>query len=198
MSDEHSIEALTDLFTADDEGEPTRVVTDTPFRIAKGKYKGITRPRIGEKITYVEKVEALRREIEADPEFQRHASELTRMYVDLRREADRLAEDLAECRLRLMAVSSMMVDQMEVEDTTSITLRNGDQVRIQYEPHLVVVDKEAFRQWCLKNGFEQQMVLPWGTGNKLVKEMLVNGEAEPEGTGAFIQTKIVFRSGGHE
>ena len=110
-------------------------------------------------------------------------------------EADELARQLSDVKLRMTAAMLLMIDQFECEDTTGLTLSNGDKVRWQPEPHLVVVDKEEFRQWCIKQGLERDMVLPWGKGNKLVKEMLVNGEAQPPGAECYMRPKVVFTKG---
>lgn len=166
------------------------------FTIKRGKYAGITLPRmLGVKPSYLEKVNALKDEIINDPEFQRYASTIARTYAELRREAEAKAAELSEIKLRLTAVMLLMIDQMEAEDESGCTLRNGDKVRWQPEPHLIVEDKETFRQWCLKNELERSMVLPWGTANKLVKEMLVDGQDCPPGTTAYMRPKVVFTKG---
>lgn len=166
------------------------------FRIPSGKYKGITLPRmIGVKPGYYEKVLALKAEIEQDPEFHRYASSIAATYGELRREADELARQLSDVKLRMTAAMLLMIDQFECEDTTGLTLASGDKVRWQPEPHLIVTDKEQFRQWCLTQGLERDMVLPWGKANRLVKDMLVAGEAAPPGAEAFMRPKVVFTKG---
>jgi hypothetical protein len=89
----------------------------------------------------------------------------------------------------------LMIDQFENEGETGLTMRNGDKVRWNPEPHLVVTDKEAFRQWCLQNELERDMVLPWGKANKLVKEMLLDGRGEPPGAECFMRPKVSFTKG---
>lgn len=170
---------------------------EAPFRITKGKYKGLILPRmLGVKPTLLDKVKVLRREIEADPEFKRHATVLAAAYADLRREADAKAEELAEIKVRLATVMMMMTDQFEVEgDITSMTVTHGDRINTYYEPHLIVDDKENFRLWCLKQGFEHDMVLPWGKANKLLKDMKLAGEPNPPGGQCYARPKVVFTRG---
>jgi len=153
------------------------------------------RRSVGVKPAYLDKVIGLSIAIEADPAFVRQASALAKTYADLRREADDLAAKLADAKLRLAAVTMLMVDQFEVEGEKAVTLTNGDNIRWQPEPSLVVTDKEAFRQWCLKQQLDRDMVLPWSKANKLVKEMLVAGDEEPPGTECFVRTKVVFSKG---
>lgn len=167
------------------------------FEIPSGKYKGIVLPRmIGVKPSYYEKVIALKEEIEADPEFQRQAGTIAQTYAALRREADAVAAHFSEVKLRLEAVKLLMLDQFENEGETGLVLRNGDKVRWNPEPHLVVTNKEEFRQWCLKQKLESEMVLPWGTANKIVKQMLIDGVGEPPGAECFMRPKVSFSKGG--
>jgi hypothetical protein len=180
----------------DDEVAAIPLRNEPPFRITKGKYKGLVLPKmIGIKPSYYEKVEALKDEIVDDPEFQQYASSIARTYAELRREAETKAAELSEVKLRLAACMLLMIDQMEVEDESAVTLGNGDNIRVQPEPHLIIEDKEQFRQWCVAEGLERAMVLPWGTANKHVKEMLVRGEEHPPGTQCYVRPKVVFKRG---
>ena len=198
-----AIDELDDLFagdnggSSDDDEVPVIPVTDAPhFTIPKGKYKGLTLPRmIGVKPSYYERVVALRDEIVQDPDFQRQAGSLAQTYAALRREANARAAELSEIKLRLAAVTLLMTNQFEAEGESGVRLTNGDAIRVQPEPHLVVMDKDTFRQWCIKQGFEQSMVLPWGMANRIVKDMLGHGEPEPPGTTVFVRDKVVFTAG---
>lgn len=181
-----------------DDDEVAAVIPDKRemFRIPSGKYKGVVLPRmIGVKPGYYEKVMALKEEIERDPEFHRYASTIAATYGELRREAEDLAGQLSDVKLRLTAVMLLMIDQFEVEGETGLTLSSGDKVRWQPEPHLIVVDKEEFRQWSIAQGLERDMVLPWGKANKLVKDMLAAGEPNPPGAETFMRPKVVFTKG---
>lgn len=166
------------------------------FRIPSGKYAGLTLPRmIGVKPSYYDRVKALKEEIEQDPEFQRYASTIARTYAELRREAEVKAAELSEIKLRMTAVMLLMIDQFENEGEKGLTLKTGDKIRWQPEPHLIVMNKEQFRQWCVKEGLERDMVLPWGKANKLAKDMLVAGDNEPPGTECFMRPKVIFSKG---
>lgn len=74
----------------------------------------------------------------------------------------------------------------------ALRLPSGETVRIQKEPYGKVIDKEKFRQWCVANGYETQLQLWPSTMNALVKERLMAGEAEPDGTEAFSYTEVQF------
>jgi len=193
------IDALDDPFKQDDEDEVAAIALPDapPFRITKGKYKGLVLPRmIGVKPSYLDKVVALRREIERDPDYAQHASVLASAYADLRREAEEATAALSEIKLRLAAVMLMMIDQFEVEgDISTLGLANGDSVRVHHEPHLIVEDKEQFRLWCIEQRLERDMVLPWAKANKLLKEMKLAGEPNPPGGQCYARPKVTFSKG---
>jgi hypothetical protein len=195
-----AIAELNDLFSAGepDDDEIAVVIPEKReyFRIPSGKYKGMVLPRmIGVKPSYFDKVMALKNEIERDPDFVRHADSIALTYAEVRRETEILALKLSEAKLRLGAVQMLMLEQYEVEGTSALTLHNGDKVRWQPEPHLVVTNKEDFRQWCIEQQLERDMVLPWGKANKFVKEMKINGRPEPPGAEVFMRPKVFFTRG---
>lgn len=161
-----------------------------------GKYsKVIDRlPRMaGEEPSYQEKVNAIRSEIVSEPDFQLHASTLAKRYVDIRLEKNELEEAMYEVNLRLTAVEQLLVDQYEAEGTTSLKLDSGDNVSVQMEPYAQVVDKEAFRLWCLEEGLANLMTIPWASTNSMTKTRLLEGEPEPPGVKAYARSKIVFK-----
>jgi hypothetical protein len=79
-----------------------------------------------------------------------------------------------------------------LEDVHSLTLADGDNVRLQAEPYVVIEVPETFRRWCIQNGLENKLTLPWQSANNLTKERLLAGEPEPDGTKAYMLTKVVF------
>jgi hypothetical protein len=74
-------------------------------------------------------------------------------------------------------------------------LDDGASVRVQYEPHATVVDREANRKWAIANGLENLLSLPWQTVNALTKESLLKGEPEPDGISVTSYPKIVYTKG---
>lgn len=197
-----ALDALDDLDRYPDEpSEEEDEIAVVPMRhehftIPSGKYKGLTLPRmVGVKPSYYAKVTALKEEIESDADFKRQAGTIAATYAALRREAEEKARDLADVKLRMTAAMLLMIDQFDVESEKGLTLKSGDKIRVDPTPHLVVTDKELFRQWCIKNELERSMTLPWGTANRLIKDMLVAGEPEPPGTEVFVRPKVVFTKG---
>lgn len=124
------------------------------------------------------------------------ASEFARLYAELRMIRDHIEGWDKSIGLLLEAYLALMTEQMEVEGITSMKLANGQPVSTYLEPYAQVQDKEAFRQWCIEQGLERQMALPWQTTNSLTKQMLLSGEAEPPGVTVYAKTKV--RLGGGE
>lgn len=97
---------------------------------------------------------------------------------------------LSEVNLRIEATSQLMLEQMEDEDLTSIRLTNGRHISTYYEPYGKVVDKEAFRQWCINNGLEKSLQLWPSTMNSITKQRLLEGQPEPDGVTAYAKPVI--------
>jgi hypothetical protein len=76
-----------------------------------------------------------------------------------------------------------------------IRLPDGGSVSIQREPTGKVVDKEAFRRWCIANGLETSLQLWPSTANSIVKDRCVNGMPAPDGIKVFALTKTVLWKG---
>jgi len=145
---------------------------------------------LGDDLNYQEKVQAIKQAMCEEPGFLLQASALARQYVEARLEKDRIKEDLADVNLRLEAISQLMTDQFEVEGTSSLKLESGHSVSIFLQPYASVMDKDAFREWCVSQQLDRQMVLPWQTLNKLTNDMLLAGEPEPPGVKIFAKAEI--------
>lgn len=121
------------------------------------------------------------------------SSELARAYREVRDELDRLDEATSRANLRLEAIKQMLVSQYEAEDIASVQLSDGATVRVQPEPYAQVKDKQAFRKWCIANGLEESLALPWLSTNSITKERLLAGLPEPDGVEACKIDKVVLR-----
>ena len=118
------------------------------------------------------------------------AAEFARAYAEVRAVKAQVDEWAKSVNLLLEAYQWLMVEQMEAEGVSSMRLTNGQPVSTYLEPYATVVDKEVFREWCIKQGLERKMHLWPSVTNQLVKEMLLAGEKEPPGVTTFAKTKV--------
>lgn len=162
-----------------------------------GKYTKITDhlPRTsGNDPNYQAKVEATKvRLLEQNAGYG--VSELAAHFVDLRKEKDIIEAHLSDCNLQIEAVSQLLGEQFEDEGLSTLKLKTGAAISIYMEPYAQVVDREAFRQWCIREGLETQLQLPWQTTNSLAKQRLLEGEPEPAGVAVFSKQRIRLTGG---
>lgn len=126
----------------------------------------------------------------------RYGSDFTRMYRDLRSIKDMLEGHVSNINLLIEAFSQLIANQFEAEGTSSLTLDDtGDNVRVQLEPQAKVTDRDTFREWCIKEGLERSLMLPWQTTNKITKDRLLAGDSEPDGVSAEARVKLVLTKG---
>jgi len=126
--------------------------------------------------------------------------QLADAYAVLRRAKAELEEREKEINLWLEALNQLGCDAYETDDISSLTLGDGSSVRSQPEVYAGVEDKERFRLWCIKNGYEKELSMQWATMNMLTKKRLEAGQPEPDGVKAWVKTKFVFQKprGKHE
>jgi hypothetical protein len=128
-------------------------------------------------------------------------------YVALREKKDALKAQLSRLEVMIDAYEQLLAASQEDGadgwgrygvKANALRLPTGDTIRIQPEPYGKVVDKETFRLWCLANGYERQLQLWPSTTNAVVRERLLRGEPEPDGTEAYAYTKVVLVRKGEE
>lgn len=120
------------------------------------------------------------------------SARLHALYIAARKLDDSSERLFSQTSRILEAFEQMLVDQFEADDISNQKNRDGDAVRVEMTPHLVVNDKEKFRQWCVANGLESQLHLHWGTANALLKERLLAGMTEMDGCETRNKPKIVY------
>ena len=130
------------------------------------------------------------------------AVDLAMKYAITRHKRDLLRLQEAGLQLDLDALMQMLV-QSEDEHTdpswgaygandNAIRLPNGDQLRINKEPASKVVDSEAFRLWCIANGYERKLQLHAGTRESIVAERMLAAEPAPDGLEVGTWAKLTF------
>lgn len=108
--------------------------------------------------------------------------DLAEGFLAQRDKKDVIEEHLKECNLYLEAYKQLIAERFSDQGVRSIDLEEaGYRVTLNREPKAAVKNKEAFRLWCIDEGLERELTLPWATTNTLVKEKLleiVGGEGE--------------------
>jgi len=159
----------------------------------KGKWADVTPnlPRLPS--ARDEAVELAKLAIQTTDGFSQSASHLASVYADIRAEKDVVQSVMAEVQVRLDAIEELLIAQYEAEGTTFLRLEDGISVGVNVEPVATVEDPEAFRLWCLANGYERRMTLHPSTIQAVVKERLAEGEPEPPGITSYARPKITLR-----
>ena len=154
-----------------------------------------------------EKIDKIKEEAVADILQQTRLDALTNpslladRYIFLRSQEDDLLEELSKITIQLDAFEQLLADSQEVNvggwgeygvNDKALRLPDGTTVRVDREPYGQVKDKEAFRLWCIKNGYETQLQLWPSRMNAIVKERLLVGQPEPDGCESFSKFKIVL------
>lgn len=124
------------------------------------------------------------------------ANSLTNSYSELRKRKAWLKKVLSDIELKLDAYGALMVKYYEVEGVSSIKLADDAGVRMQPEVYAKVQDREKFRLWCVANGLEKDLRLWPSTTQAVVRERLLIGLSEPDGTEATRKTKPIYMKGG--
>lgn len=188
-------------------------------RHAEGKYAKVLpklQPLPPQDASYQEKVDEAKRKVIGE---DREPTAMAERYAILRRglgppldtpEAVKLITRLgreglkalsSQCELWIKAYEQLLAESQEAKEEAwgrfgmkenALRLPSGETVRIQKEPYAKVVDKETFRVWCIANGYESQLQLWPSTTAAIVKERLLLGEPEPDGTQAFSYTEVQF------
>jgi len=164
----------------------------------RGKYADVVSKlsRIGQPRS--ERVEKVREQYRS-----KSAIDLARVYADLRRAKDEVEDTLSSINVRIEAIASLLITAYEQEGVSSLKIaETGQSVSVQSEPIAAfegttpeerAAAKERFRLWCITNGFERQMALHPQTTQALVKQMLLDGQPEPDGIKAYALDKLVLR-----
>lgn len=148
-----------------------------------------------------------------------------RAYGDARLVLDEIKGWTGSAQLVVDAYERMMTDQMEAEGITSMRLASGSSISTYSEPNGSVVDKEAFRQWCITTcrvcgrkrhehpdlpewddplspmrnhpveTLEGQLQLWPSVMNAIAKERTLQGEAPPDGVEVTAKTVVRFNKG---
>lgn len=154
------------------------------------------KPKYVEEATTQAKIDAIK-----DTILTRAPRELAQGYVDARRAKDRVDEELKKMALICTAYEQLLAESQErggdgwgeygAKDN-ALRLSSGDLIRIQREPYIYVKDKEAYRLWCIANGYVRDLHM-WPSKTAAIgKERLKAGQEEPDGCTIHSKPKVFF------
>jgi hypothetical protein len=160
--------------------------------VAKRKYEDLvkTLPRWtpANEPSRQEKLDAVKAALKAHPEGTTVAG-LAAVYHKYRREKEVLEKKEAEVNLYLDVVSELMAEEFEAQGVEALRTPTF-KVSVYLDPYASVQDRDTFRQWCMKEGLERSLQLPWQTLNSLTRQRLLDGKPEPEGVTVYAKPKI--------
>ena len=157
-----------------------------------GKYSNVASHLLPkpEESDYQAEVTAIKRSVTEMSE-----ADLAKKIVEIRGEKSDAKEVMDRINLKLVAHEQILTDKFESAGITQVRLDSGTTISTQIKPYARVVDRIAFRKWCVENGYEGALALPWQTTNSLVSDRLIEGLPEPQGIETFKQTTVVLRKG---
>lgn len=161
--------------------------------MAKGKYaKVVTKlPKYQEEESEQKRINAVKDEIlKSTP---RELTAISIKYVQARREKDVIEEDLKAANLVVAALTQLVCEQYSDDDAEGVRLKDGSSIFVHSEPYASVKDPDRFRKWCIEQGLERKLQLPWATTNELTKDRLLKGQPEPPGVEAWNKPKVSLR-----
>lgn len=149
-----------------------------------------------------EKINFVKDEIKDHGRIAHTPESLGKLYAAVRMEMKELEAARARLQTRATALEQLLADSWNSDETgwgmygagqNTVRLPNGDCIDANVKPYASVVDKEAFRVWCVNNGLEKKLQLWPTTTQAILEERLLEGAAMPDGVEATVATKIKFR-----
>jgi hypothetical protein len=147
------------------------------------------------------KVDLVKHAIINDPKISKSPSNLARMFAAARNAKDKLEADLYDANTDIEALTQMLVESQEEAGAewgtygaqkNMLRLVSGDKIEVRREPYATVKDKDALREWAVKNELQRLLSIHHKTLEGLVRERLMKGDAEPDGVEVFVKKKIIF------
>lgn len=169
--------------------------------MARGKYDAVLdglAPMPVADQSYQDKVEKVKEQF-----TDRTPAVLALTYAKWRAKKELIEARIYQANLMIEALVQLLEESQEAGaegwglygvGDNALRLPTGETVYVRREPYGYVKDKDAFRDWCMANGYAGQLNLWPTTMSALVKERLLAGEAPPAGTDAFVKTKVVLAS----
>lgn len=127
--------------------------------------------------------------------------ELAERFAEIRKKLDATDVTWKQLNFELEVFTQLLVASQDRGDEMwgqygvnddAVRLASGDTIRLKSEPIGQVIDKEAFRQWCIQNGYERELRLWPSTMQSLAKERVLEGAPIPDGLSIYRKDSLVF------
>lgn len=120
-------------------------------------------------------------EDKAKAELAPTAQDMANDYEAFRLLKDSLEAQVSAVNKAITCYEQLVADQFEIEGIEgglrySLDADDRRLLTVKKEPFAQVKDRDKYRQWCIDNGFANELNLAWGTTNSTAKEMLLNGD----------------------
>lgn len=159
--------------------------------MAKSKIDKKNMVRYSNEPTYQEKVDRAKSDLR--DEGLADKVKLALRFDELRKEEDKLNDDLAVNAVMQEAITQMVVDILDDEGITKFTLPDGRTFYQEQAVYVSVQDRESFYNWLKTNGLNDVFTVNYQTAASIVKERLETGQEVPPGAAAFLKTKLKRR-----
>lgn len=112
-------------------------------------------------------------------------ADLARRYRRLRSIEDKIEARAKKIRLQLRATEQLMEKAYQTARIRKLEFEEGGSVIYNPKPYANVRDKAAYHKWCIDNGYEAKMSLPWVTTNEIVGSRVLEGIDLPDGVDVY-------------
>lgn len=130
------------------------------------------------------------------------ALKLVTSYAFIKFELDAKKQEADALQLRLDALKQLIIASEDAgvdpawgaygANDNAVRLPDGSNLRVNRELSSKVIDPEAFRQWCIDNGYEKKLQLHAGTREAIVSERALAAEKMPDGVEIGSWAKVTF------
>ena len=155
-------------------------------------------PRFQNDKPYQQKVDAAKRALLGLPGSQKpgrraaqaaNVAALARQFAKVKRAKKKLEDKIGDCNVELEALSQLLTDRLETEETQAVELRGGITVSLKDEPYPFVTDRRKIFAWIKKRKMLDLLTVHHQTLKGLVGDALKAGtpSAIPDGVELFIK-----------
>lgn len=146
-------------------------------------------PQYQEEPEYQEKVETAK-----GPFVGLSTAELAREFKRTRLLKKDLEEQVSSLNIELLALSQLLVNDLQGQELSKVTLDSGGTVYLKTEVYPATTDKALVRVWAIEAEMPEILTVNYRTLQSIVKERLQEGLDLPPGVAAFLKISAHYLS----